>query len=115
LQLNLFDRCGKSCCRVAKQSSNRGRTNSRKCGAPPRAWNDWTANTRNCSGGASENAANIAVPTYGFWSLTRLEARVLLYGPMNAIVHPQIVQGWLDQLLTFQPGNDSERLGWRIV
>jgi hypothetical protein len=31
---------------------------------------------------------------------------------MNTIVHPQIVQGWLDQLLTFQPGNDSERLGW---
>ena len=52
------------------------------------------------------------MPTYGFWSLTRLGARQLLYGPLNSILHPQIIQGWLDQLLTFQPGNDSERLGW---
>jgi len=51
-------------------------------------------------------------PTYAFWSLTRLGARALLYGPLNAVVHPEIIQPWLDQLLTFQPGNDSERLGW---
>ena len=29
------------------------------------------------------------VPTYGFWALTRLGARVLLYGPLNAVVHPR--------------------------
>jgi molecular chaperone DnaK (HSP70) len=52
------------------------------------------------------------VPTYGFWSLTRLGARALLYGPLNAIVHPQVVLSWLDQILIFQPGNDSERLSW---
>src|SRR5262249_19504938 len=52
------------------------------------------------------------VPTYGFWSLTRLGARSLLYGPLNAIVHPQVVQGWLDQILVFEPGNESERLSW---
>lgn len=51
-------------------------------------------------------------PTYGFWSLTRLGARQLLYGPLNTVIHPQVVQGWLDQLLKFQPGNESERLGW---
>src|SRR4029077_12180476 len=52
------------------------------------------------------------VPTYGFWALTRLGARVLLYGPLNAVVHHQVVEGWLEAILSFQPGNDSERLAW---
>src|SRR5207248_1745860 len=52
------------------------------------------------------------VPTYGFWSLTRLGARVLLCGPLNAVIHPEVVQGWLDSLVGFQPGHDSERLSW---
>ena len=52
------------------------------------------------------------VPTYTFWSLTRLGARMLFYGPLNLVVHPQVVEGWLDQLLAFQPGNDSEKNGW---
>jgi hypothetical protein len=51
-------------------------------------------------------------PTYGFWSLTRLGARVLLYGPLNAVIHPQVVEGWLDELLGFQPGHESERRDW---
>ncbi len=51
-------------------------------------------------------------PTYGFWSLTRLGARVLLYGPLNAVLHPQIAQEWLDVLLRFQPGHESERTSW---
>jgi hypothetical protein len=51
-------------------------------------------------------------PTYGFWALTRLGARVLLYGPLNAVVHPEVIQGWLDAILGFQPGHDSERLAW---
>ncbi len=52
------------------------------------------------------------VPTYAFWSLTRLGARVLLHGPLNAVVHPEIVQTWLDAILTFKPGNDSEAMAW---
>jgi molecular chaperone DnaK (HSP70) len=52
------------------------------------------------------------VPTYGFWALTRLGARVLLYGPLNAVLHPQVVQRWLDAILAFQPAHQSERLGW---
>ncbi|MFO0927053.1 MAG: Hsp70 family protein [Gemmataceae bacterium] len=52
------------------------------------------------------------VPPYGFWALTRLGARALLYGPLNTIVHHQTVEGWLDSLLGFQPGSDSERLAW---
>jgi molecular chaperone DnaK (HSP70) len=52
------------------------------------------------------------VPTYGFWALTRLGARVLLYGPLNAVVHPQVVQRWLEAILSFQPAHQSERLGW---
>jgi hypothetical protein len=51
-------------------------------------------------------------PTYGFWALTRLGARVLVYGPLNSVLHPEMVQQWLDELLPFQPGHDSERLGW---
>jgi molecular chaperone DnaK (HSP70) len=52
------------------------------------------------------------VPTYGFWSLTRLGARVLLYGPLNAVVHHEIIERWLDSLLAFLPGNEHERLSW---
>jgi molecular chaperone DnaK (HSP70) len=51
-------------------------------------------------------------PTYGFWALTRLGARVLLYGPLNAVIHPQVVEGWLDELLGFQPGHESEKRDW---
>jgi hypothetical protein len=52
------------------------------------------------------------VPTYGFWALTRLGARVLLYGPLNAVIHPQVVQRWLEALVGFEPGHKSERLAW---
>ena len=52
------------------------------------------------------------MPTYGFWSLTRLGARALIYGPLNAVVHPQTAERWLDAILGFEPGNQSERLGW---
>jgi hypothetical protein len=52
------------------------------------------------------------VPTYGFWALTRLGARVLLYGPLNAVIHPHVVQPWLDGIVEFQPGHESERLAW---
>ena len=52
------------------------------------------------------------VPTYGFWALTRLGARVLLYGPLNVVIHPHVAQGWLDAILGFQPGHESERLAW---
>ncbi len=52
------------------------------------------------------------VPVYAFWSLTRLGARVQLYGPLNTLVHPEVVDGWIDQLLAFEPGNDNERNGW---
>jgi hypothetical protein len=52
------------------------------------------------------------VPTYAFWSLTRLGARVLLYGPLNVVVHHEVVEGWLDLLLPFTPNHESERMGW---
>jgi hypothetical protein len=52
------------------------------------------------------------VPTYGFWSLTRLGARVQLYGPLNSVVHPEIVEQWIAELLPFVPTNDSEKNGW---
>jgi len=52
------------------------------------------------------------VPNFVFWSLTRLGSRVLLYGPLNTLIHPQIVERWLDRLIDFQPTNENERLGW---
>jgi hypothetical protein len=52
------------------------------------------------------------VPTYGFWALTRLGARALIYGPLNAVVHHQVAERWLDAILPFEPGNQSERLAW---
>jgi hypothetical protein len=51
-------------------------------------------------------------PTYGFWALTRLAARVLLYGPLNTVIHPEVVQRWLEAILPFQPGHESEWLAW---
>src|SRR5262249_15547910 len=52
------------------------------------------------------------VPPYAFWALTRLGARALLYGPLNAVVHHQTAEAWLDAILAFQSGNDQERLAW---
>jgi hypothetical protein len=52
------------------------------------------------------------VPTYAFWALTRLGARVLLYGPLNAVLHPDVVGPWIDALLGFQPGHESEARDW---
>jgi hypothetical protein len=52
------------------------------------------------------------VPTYAFWSLTRLGARLLLYGPLNAVVHHELAERWIDAILGFQPGHESERSSW---
>jgi hypothetical protein len=52
------------------------------------------------------------VPTYAFWALTRLGARSLIYGPLNAVVHPQVVVTWLDAVVGFEPGNQSEVMAW---
>ncbi|MBX9628714.1 MAG: molecular chaperone DnaK, partial [Gemmataceae bacterium] len=52
------------------------------------------------------------VPVYAFWALTRLGARVQLYGPLNTVVHPQVVEGWIEELLRFEPGTDNDRAGW---
>jgi molecular chaperone DnaK (HSP70) len=52
------------------------------------------------------------VPPHVFFALTRLGARVLLYGPMNNVLHPHVVEKWLDEILPFTPGNESERHAW---
>ncbi|HEV8059981.1 MAG TPA: Hsp70 family protein [Gemmataceae bacterium] len=51
-------------------------------------------------------------PTYAFWSLTRLGARRLLYGPLNTIVHPEIVAGWIEPLIAFEPSHPAEVTAW---
>ena len=45
-------------------------------------------------------------------ALTRLGARLLFYGPLNAIVHHQVAETWLDAILGFEAGHESERLAW---
>jgi hypothetical protein len=55
------------------------------------------------------------VPTYAYWALTRLGARVPLYGPLNTVVHPDVAAGWVEQLLAAPPGADGERLGWAFA
>jgi DNA-K related protein/Hsp70 protein len=52
------------------------------------------------------------VPTYAFWALTRLGARTLLYGPLNTVLHHQTAERWLDAILSFDPGHQSETTGW---
>jgi hypothetical protein len=61
---------------------------------------------------ALKTARRSPSPPHAFWSLTRLGARVLLYGPLNGVVHPQVAERWIDALAAFEPGNDSERLAW---
>src|SRR5207253_5680982 len=51
-------------------------------------------------------------PPHAFFAVTRLGARVLLYGPLNAVLHPQVVQRWIEAILPFEPGHQSERMAW---
>ncbi len=51
-------------------------------------------------------------PIYAFWALTRLGTRVQLYGPLNSVVHAEIAERWIGDLLSFEPGNENERNGW---
>ncbi|MEZ6138998.1 MAG: Hsp70 family protein [Zavarzinella sp.] len=52
------------------------------------------------------------LPNYLFWALTRIGSRRLFYGPMNAVLHPTVVEDWLTQLLTYQPLSDTERMNY---
>ena len=53
------------------------------------------------------------MPTYAFWALTRLGARVLLLRPAQPRRAPAgRARRGSTQLLTFKPGNDSEPNGW---
>jgi hypothetical protein len=71
------------------------------------------AKTKESLGAAAlRNTKKLPVPTYAFWALTRLGARVQLYGPLNSVVHPDVVEQWIEELLKFTPGNESERNGW---
>ena len=49
---------------------------------------------------------------HAFFALTRLGARVLLYGPLNGVLHPHVIEKWIDALLPFEPGHASERFAW---
>lgn len=51
-------------------------------------------------------------PPYLLWTLTRLGARQLVYGPLNTVLHPDTVTEWLESLVAYTPANDHERLSW---
>ncbi len=51
-------------------------------------------------------------PSYLFWSLTRLGARVPFYGPLNTVVHPDVAERWLNDLIAYTPTTDNDKLGW---
>src|SRR5262249_30850247 len=51
-------------------------------------------------------------PAHALCAPARPGARALIYGPLNAVVHHQVVERWLDAVVGFEPGNDSERLAW---
>jgi DNA-K related protein len=55
------------------------------------------------------------VPTHAYWALTRLGARVPLYGPLNTVVHPEVAGGWVEQLLAAPPEAEGEKLGWAFA
>ena len=59
-----------------------------------------------------KQARRSPVPTYAFWALTRLGARVPFYGPLNTVVHPQVVETWLEAVVGFVPGHPSEKTAW---
>jgi hypothetical protein len=62
--------------------------------------------------GALKACRKSPTPPHAFFALTRLGARVLLYGPLNSVLHPHVVQKWIDAILTFEAGHQSERLAW---
>jgi hypothetical protein len=55
------------------------------------------------------------IPTYAYWALTRLGARVPLYGPLNTVVHQDVVEDWVAQLLAAPPDSTGDRLGWSFA
>jgi molecular chaperone DnaK (HSP70) len=54
-------------------------------------------------------------PSHLFWSLARLGARTLLHGPMNFVLHPEVVTPWIEKLLSFEPSHVSEEQMWAFA
>ena len=46
-----------------------------------------------------KQARRSPVPTYAFWALTRLGARVPFYGPLNCVVPRDAATAWVERLL----------------
>ena len=44
--------------------------------------------------------------------MTDLPAVREISGPLNGVLHPQVVQKWIDALLPFEPAHQSERMAW---
>lgn len=44
------------------------------------------------------------------WALTRIGARHLFYGPINTVVHPDIVSQWCEKMLQWTPETEQDRI-----
>lgn len=51
-------------------------------------------------------------PPHLFWSLSRIGARAMLHGPMNFVLHPEVVTPWVEKVLEFEPSHASEEMAW---
>lgn len=45
------------------------------------------------------------IPPQLIWSLGRIGARHLLYGPDDRVIPPEEIQGWIEKLLRYEPSN----------
>ncbi len=52
------------------------------------------------------------IPNYVYWSLARIGARALLYGPLNLVLHPNLVTGWINDLLELPPVQETDLKNW---
>jgi molecular chaperone DnaK (HSP70) len=53
------------------------------------------------------------VQHYAPWALARLGSRAMLYAPINHVVSAEIVSPWIEQLLPYQPSNESDLRSWQ--
>jgi molecular chaperone DnaK (HSP70) len=56
----------------------------------------------------ARDLARPTIPAQALWCLGRLGARVLLYGPANAVVHPDVAGRWVEAVLARPPASGRE-------
>lgn len=52
------------------------------------------------------------IPNYVYWSLSRIGARALFYGPLNLVLHPNLVTQWIEEMLERPPTQETDLKNW---